>query len=113
MGEKISDYGRGWTFYKTDGADDEHLPSNGDIEPWMQGYCAAMADYDLETWRGHASIEAALLYHGISDDLLEECLDAAERILAAPLQGRWPSVPVRSRGHAAEFVGEAANDEVG
>jgi hypothetical protein len=75
-----------------------------------------MADKDLD--RQHPSIQAALLHYGIDADLLAECLDAAETILAEPEFSRWPSVPVRGYGEgnlrAGPFVvvvPEAANDD--
>ncbi len=107
----------GWSFYKSHGAGG--LPA--DIDPaelvdWMKGFCAAMADYDLDG--GHPSIQAALLHYGIDGDLLEDCLQAAETILEEAAFNRWPSVPVRGFGtgnlRAGPFVvvlPDAANDE--
>jgi hypothetical protein len=107
----------GWTFYKTGRTG----KPPADIDPaelrdWLKGFCAAMADYGLDG--GHPSIQAALLHSGIDGDLLEDCLQAAETILAEDSFNRWPSVPVRGFGtgnlRMGPFVAvlpEAANDE--
>lgn len=58
-----------------------------------------MADYDLEPYREHPSIQVALLHHGIVGYLLEACLLAAETICASGEWCRWPSVPVRGFGN--------------
>ncbi|CCE24291.1 hypothetical protein [Methylotuvimicrobium alcaliphilum] len=75
-----------------------------------------MADYDLEG--EYPSLQTTPLDHGIDADLLTECLNAAERILAEPEFNRWPSVPVRGYGdgnlRAGPFVvvlPNAANDD--
>ena len=74
-----------------------------------------MADYDLAG--EYPTIQTALLDHGIDADLLAECLNAAERIIAEPEFNRWPSVPVRGYGENGLRDGpvvfvlpEAAND---
>jgi hypothetical protein len=107
----------GWTFYKTGRTG----KPPADIDPselrdWLKGFCAAMADYDLDG--KHPSIQAALLHGGIDGDLLEECLQAAEMILQETTFNRWPAVPVRGFGgcnlRMGPFVAvlpEAANDE--
>lgn len=107
----------GWTFYKTGRTG--RLPH--DLDPidlidWMKGFCAAMADYDLDG--RHPSIQAALLHYGIDGDLLEDCLQAAEALLEEEAFNRWPSVPVRGFGagnlRLGPFVAvlpDAANDE--
>lgn len=95
----------GWAFYKGDGKLDRFLPPPGDCCEWIKGYCAALADYDLEPWQVHPCIQAALLHHGIVGDLLETCLLSAEAVLTSEEWCRWPSVPVREWS--------AANDEMG
>jgi len=107
----------GWTFFKTGRTG---KPPAG-IEPaelrdWLKGFCAAMADYDLDC--RHPSIQAALLHYGIDGDLLEECLQAAETIFEEDAFNRWPSVPLRGFGGGNLRLGpfvvalpEAANDE--
>jgi hypothetical protein len=87
----------GWTFFKTG----RTSKPPADIDPselrdWLKGFCAAMADYDLDN--PHPSIQAALLHYGIDDDLLEECLQIAETILEEAAFNRWPSVPLRGFG---------------
>jgi hypothetical protein len=107
----------GWTFYKTGRTG----KPPADIDPaelrdWLKGFCAAMADYDLDD--RHPSIQAALLHCGIDGDLLEACLQAADAILEENSFNRWPSVPVRGFGSGNLRMGpfiavltEAANDE--
>jgi len=87
----------GWTFFKTGRTG----KPPADVDPaelldWMKGFCAAMADYDLDC--RHPSIQAALLHYGIDGDLLEACLQAAEAILEEDVFNRWPEVPVRGFG---------------
>jgi len=107
----------GWTFFKTGRTG----KPPADVDPaelldWMKGFCAAMADYDLDC--RHPSIQAALLHYGIDGDLLEACLQAAEAILEEDVFNRWPAVPVRGFGDGNlrlwPFVfvpTDAANDE--
>ena len=104
----------GWDFYKAGGVGRVQDDDPGLID-WMKGFCAAMADYDLDG--GYPSIQAALLDHGIDADLLEACLDAAEKVLAETEFNRWPPVPMRGFGEnvlrAGPFVvvlPDAAND---
>jgi hypothetical protein len=106
----------GWSFYKTGSSG----KLTADIDPaeltdWMKGFCAAMADYNLEG--RHPSIQAALLHYGIDGDLLEDCLRTAETILDEDAFNRWPSVPVRGFGTGNLRTGpfvvvlpDAAND---
>lgn len=63
-----------------------------ELRDWLKGFCAAMADYDLDD--RHPSIQAALLDYGIDCDLLEEC----QAILEEDSFNRWPAVPVRGFG---------------
>jgi len=95
MGDAAWSYG--WAFYKTGGT----CRPPADIEAaelvdWLKGFCAAMADYDLDG--EHPSIQAALLHYGIDADLLDACLKAAETIIDSNEFNRWPSVPVRGFG---------------
>jgi len=87
----------GWTFYKSGRTG---KPPAGidpvDLLDWLKGFCAAMADDDLDG--RHPSIQTALLHQGIDGDLLEECLQAAEIIIDEAAFNRWPSVPVRGFG---------------
>jgi hypothetical protein len=83
---------------------------------WLKGFCAAMADYDLDGQ--YPSVQAALLQYGIDGDLLETWLQAAEMSLDETEFTRWPSVPVRGLGsdnlRSGPFVvvlPDAANDE--
>ncbi|WP_374091054.1 hypothetical protein [Methylomicrobium lacus] len=107
----------GWTFYKTGrtGKPPASIDSS-ELLDWMKGFCAAMADYDLDG--RHPSILAALLDYGIDGDLLETCLQTAEAILEEDEFKRWPAVPVRGFGAGNLRIGpfvvvlpEAANDE--
>lgn len=116
----IDPWAKGWAFYVGGGKSDALLPLFEDCGEWIKGYCAAMADYDLEPYREHPSIQAALLRHGIDGELLEVCLKAADAVVAGDEWNRWPSVPTRGFGdnhpNDAPFVRvlpEAANDEVG
>jgi hypothetical protein len=91
-------WAEGWAFYKSGGVNSEYLPPINDCGEWIKGYAVALADYDLEPYREHPSIQAALLHHGIDGDLNEACLQAAEANLAKLIGGewcRWPTVPVR------------------
>jgi hypothetical protein len=94
----------GWAFYKGNGKTARFLPPPSGCCEWIKGYCAALADYDLESWQIHPSIQAALVHHGIDGDLLEACLLSAEAVIASEEWCRWPSVPVREWS--------AANDEM-
>jgi hypothetical protein len=102
----------GWTFFKIG-----HTGKPpAELRDWLKGFCAAMADYDLECW--HPSIQAALLHYGIDADQLEDCLQTAEAILEDATFNRWPSVPLRGFGagnlRMGPFVAvlpDAANDE--
>jgi hypothetical protein len=107
----------GWAFYKT-GRIGKPPADIGlaELRDWLKGFCAAMADYDLDG--GHPSIQTALLHCRIDGDLLEECLQTAEAILSEAAFNRWPSVPVRGFGGGDLRIGpfvavlpEAANDE--
>jgi hypothetical protein len=106
----------GWDFYKAGGVG--RVPNKDDpgLIDWVKGFCAAMADYDLDG--GYPSIQAALLDHGIDADLLEACLETAERITKEPEFNRWPSAPLRGFGEnvlrAGPFVvvlPNATNDD--
>jgi len=109
----------GWAFYKGNGEPRNFLPPANDCLGWIKGYAAAQADYDLESFREHGSIEASLVDHGISGELLESCLVAAESVLAGYEWCRWPSVPVRNKDELKDmskilgmaWINEAANDE--
>lgn len=110
MGHK--NFGYGWAFYKTGGvrggAPLPTLDDPLDLVEWMQGFAAAMADYDLDG--RYPSIQAALLDRGVEGDDLEELLQAAEVIRDGEEFCRWPpGRPVR--GFALPM--EAANDEMG
>jgi hypothetical protein len=94
----------GWAFYNGNGKTARFLPPPSGCCEWIKGYCAALADYDLESWQIHPSIQAALVQHGIDGDLLEACLLSAEAVIAGEEWCRWPSVPVREWS--------AANDEM-
>ena len=115
----IMKWADGWAFYKGNGKQRKLLPKADDCLEWIKGYAAAQADYDLESFREHGNIEASLVDHGISDDLLESCLVAAESILAGYEWCRWPSVPVRKKDEQKDmhknfgmaWINEAANDE--
>lgn len=107
----------GWTFFKT-GRTGKPSADIGpaELQDWLKGFCAAMADYDLDD--PHPSIQAGLLHCGIDGDLLEECLQAADAILEENSFNRWPSVPVRGFGGGDLRIGpfvavlpDAANDE--
>jgi hypothetical protein len=116
MSDETKQWGNGWAFYKGDGKPDEYLPPIDNCREWIKGYCAAMADYDLESYREHPSIMAALLHHGIDADLLEACLLAAETVCAGGEWCRWPTVPVRGFERSSPrgwSIVEAMNDEVG
>jgi hypothetical protein len=107
----------GWAFYKTGRTGKPPADiDTAELRDWVKGFCASMADYDLDT--PHPSIQAALLHYGIDDDLLETCLQTAEAILEENSFNRWPSVPVRGFGtgnlRTGPFVvvlSDAANDE--
>jgi hypothetical protein len=109
----------GWAFYKGNGKPDNLLPPIDDTGEWIKGYAAAQADYDLEPFREHQSIEASLADHGISGDLLESCLVSAESALSGDEWCRWPSVPVRKKDELKDthpsrcisWINESANDD--
>lgn len=95
----INDYGFGWAFYKSGGIQGGgKLPEAGvNLREWIGGYAAALADYDPT---GDApSIEAALRTDGVTGELLERLLQAAESIEQGGEDGgefvRWPGIPVR------------------
>ncbi|WP_305909430.1 hypothetical protein Q9L42_005525 [Methylomarinum sp. Ch1-1] len=115
MTDRSNEWAQGWAFYQTGRGNvpDEDSP---ELSEWMKGFCAAMADYDLEG--EYPSIQAALMDYGIDADLLAACLDAAERITQEPEFNRWPSVPVRGFGDGNLHDGpvvyvlpDAANDD--
>jgi hypothetical protein len=85
----------GWAFYKSNWKHDECPPPVGNCVEWIKGNAAAIADYDLEPYREHHSIQAALLHHGIVRHLLKACLLAVETVCGSGDWCRWPSVPVR------------------
>jgi len=85
-------WGYGWAFYKKDGSSDLMPPVENCIE-WMQGFCIAMADYDIG--KEDASIQEALVNKGIQGELLESCLVSAESIFKSDEWQRVPDVPVR------------------
>ena len=109
----------GWVFYRGDGKSRHLLPPADDCLGWIKGYAAAQADYDLESFREHGSIEASLADHGIAGELLESCLVAAESAVAGYVWCRWPSVPVRKKDEQNDrpenlgmaWVNEADNDD--
>lgn len=88
----INDYGLGWAFYKT--GDKRQAPVDVDnLEEWIQGFCAAQADYDFDAEYG--SVEQALKSCGVAGKQLSNTLEAAENVLKRGEWCRWPSVPVR------------------
>jgi hypothetical protein len=107
----------GWTFFKTGRTGKPPADiGTAELRDWLKGFCAAMADYDLEC--RHPSIQAALLHYGIDGDLLETCLQTAESIFEDATFNRWPGVPVRGFGTGNLRMGpfvvvlpDAANDE--
>jgi len=100
-------YGLGWAFFKCSG--DEAPPGDGcDLQEWMRGFCAALAEYGEQEY---PTIQAALVDLRITGPLLEACLKAAEAVREGSEWCRWPSMPIR--GRSVVRVLEAANDEMG
>jgi len=101
--EEEKSWANGWVFYKSGDNLGQYLPTVENCAEWIRGFAAALADYDL--MQENASIQAALLNQGISGDLLDACLNAADTVVAvmAFVPGdnwrRWPSVPVRDSRH--------------
>jgi hypothetical protein len=109
-------WANGWVFFKSGGRAPIPGKDNRELIEWVKGFCAAMADYDLEG--EYPTIEVALLDYDIDGELLAACLDAAERVLDEPEFNRWPSVPVRGLGDPNHSGGtvvirlpDAANDD--
>lgn len=85
----------GWVFFKTGGQNNNPDRDPGpDLGEWVKGFAAAMADYDLD--HEYSSLQDALQQYGVEGDLLMNCLESAERIIAEPGFIRWPSVPVKA-----------------
>lgn len=86
----ISEFGRGWAFFKSDGASAVDI---SDYSDWIKGFCAAMADYDIDG--EYISIKAALVDMGVDGDQLDDCLKAAENVIKNTDWVRWPFVQIR------------------
>ena len=97
ISEVFNRWSDGWAFYRGNGESRDFLPPVDDCFEWIKGYAAAQADYDLEPFREHGSIEDSLVDHRVTGVLLESCLMAAENVLEGDEWTRWPSVPVRSK----------------
>jgi len=90
---EIDNYGLGWAFFKGCGLmGDNVLPvmTDDDLEGWISGFIAAQAEYGME----FKSIEAALVYYGVSGELLGNLLKACEKVLQGKEWLRVPNVPV-------------------
>ncbi|MBE0472054.1 MAG: hypothetical protein IBX55_21425 [Methyloprofundus sp.] len=87
-------WANGWAFYKSENNSEDLLPLIKDSNEWIGGFCAAMADYDLE--HNDSNIQNALLNKGIKGGLLEACLSAAEEVFNDNEWCRFPSVPIRN-----------------
>lgn len=93
----MNDYGLGWVFFENNGvAGNEFLPFETDnLVEWIKGFMNAQADFDYP--KQYASVEAALIGHGVKGKLLIQLLQAAETALQGNTLLRMPSVPVRGR----------------
>jgi len=92
MNDEFDLWAYGWAFYKGDGSK-SLMPTVEDCTEWMQGFCIAMADYDIE--KADASIQEALVNKGVEGELLESCLASAELIFQSEEWQRVPDVPIR------------------
>jgi len=87
-------WANGMVFFKSDDDKEKFLPPLDNCCEWMKGFCAAMADYDLN--HENSSIQEALVNKGIKGELLEVCLISAETIFSGDEWERIPDVPIRA-----------------
>jgi len=92
MSSEFDLWDSGWAFYKSDRSD-FLMPPIENCNEWMQGFCTAMADYDIE--KEDASIQESLINKGIDGELLESCLVSAELIFKSEEWQRVPDVSIR------------------
>lgn len=95
----MNDYGLGWVFFENNGvAGNEFLPfESDDLIEWVKGFMAAQADFGTAQY---ASVEAALVSHGVKGKLLVQLLQAAESALQADKWLNVPAVPLRGKNRS-------------
>ena len=98
-------YSNGFVWASSKTCADEYGPRANihELEEWISGVAAYIADNDFMSWKGkeacysYPTLEEWLLARGLTSIRLEKCLVAAETAYNAPEWKRWPSFPIRRK----------------